>query len=292
MNARAWAYGADGGLRASWRILIFVAATFLCAVAAALIAGPLVAYLYGMIGLRVSSDGWVLVVALLLAHRFMLRLDKNASWSQVGLDRHAARPALLARGFLFGALAIGAPILLLIAAGWLKWIPGVRASWGAAAFRISMVLIPAALYEELATRGYVFATIRDSLGARWALVITSVAFGLLHLWNPGASVESIALVILAGLFLGGILVATGSLYAAWMAHFAWNWTMAVVFHIAVSGWPFESPDYRYVDSGPDWVTGGAWGPEGGAAGGLGMLGVGVYLYARYARRNSRRREDS
>jgi hypothetical protein len=71
-----------------------------------------------------------------------------------------------------------------------------------------------------------------------------------------------------------------------MAHFAWNWTMAVLFHTAVSGLPLESPDYRYVDAGPDWATGGTWGPEGGAAGGLGMLGGLAYLYAR---RNSRRR---
>ena len=54
-------------------------------------------------------------------------------------------------------------------------------------------------------------------------------------------------------------------YAAWAAHFAWNWTMAVVFHVAVSGLPLESPGYRYVDAGPDWATGGSWGPEGGAA---------------------------
>jgi hypothetical protein len=150
-----------------------------------------------------------------------------------------------------------------------------------------MVLLPAAFYEELLTRGYVFAVLREALGWRATLVATSVIFGLLHLQNAGANVESITLVILAGVFLGGLLVATRSLYAAWMAHFAWNWTMAVVFHTAVSGLALESPDYRYVDAGPDWVTGGVWGPEGGAAGGLGMLGGLVYLYAR---RNSRRRE--
>ena len=66
------------------------------------------------------------------------------------------------------------------------------------------------------------------------------------------------------------LYATKSLYAAWMAHFAWNWTMAVVFHTAVSGYPMEAPGYRYVDAGPDWATGGDWGPEGGIPAALGM----------------------
>ena len=115
---------------------------------------------------------------------------------------------------------------------------------------MSIFLLPAAFYEELSTRGYIFAVLRESIGWRSAVVATSVVFGLLHVRNAGASVQSVTLVVLAGVFLAGVLVATRSLYAAWMAHFAWNWTMAVVFHTAVSGLPLESPDYRYVDAGP------------------------------------------
>ena len=113
--------------------------------------------------------------------------------------------------------------------------------------------------------------------------MTSVGFGLLHLANNGATVESLALVTLAGFFLAAVLYATRSLYAAWMAHFAWNWTMAVLFHSAVSGYPLESPRYRYVDAGPDWATGGDWGPEGGIPAGLGMIGGMTYLFARRPR---------
>jgi hypothetical protein len=73
---------------------------------------------------------------------------------------------------------------------------------------------------------------------------------------------------LAGVFLAAVLVYTGSLYAAWAAHFAWNWMMTGVLHAAVSGasepLPGVSiPDFRIVDNGPDLVTGGPWGPEGG-----------------------------
>ena len=123
----------------------------------------------------------------------------------------------------------------------------------------------------------------SSWGWPWAIGATSVAFGLLHLANNGANAESVTLVTLAGFFLAGVLYFTRSLYAAWMAHFAWNWTMAVLFHTAVSGYPLESPRYRYVDAGPDWATGGPWGPEGGIPAGLGMIvGIG-YLYMRRPR---------
>ena len=164
----------------------------------------------------------------------------------------------------------------------------VNGSWTAAAARVSLSLLPAAFSEELLSRGYIFAVLRHSWGVSGALVATSVGFGLLHLQNAGVSLESLMLVMLAGVFLGAVLIATRSLYAAWMAHFAWNWTMAVLFHTAVSGIRFESPDYRFVDTGPDWATGGSWGPEGGAAAGLGMLASIAYLYARHSPRRRAR----
>jgi hypothetical protein len=53
----------------------------------------------------------------------------------------------------------------------------------------------------------------------------------------------------------------------------WNWTMSAGFHTAVSGLPFGTPRYRLVDSGPDWLSGGAWGPEGGVIAAVGMIGT-------------------
>jgi len=288
LNGRAWLFAANGRLRAPWRIVVFLAAVYCCGIAASILVAPIVSLLYRIVGLRVASDGWVIVAVLLAGHYVALRFIDRSGWAEVWLDRVAARPALLARGFLLGGLSIGVPTVVLIAAGWLALRASAHEAIVPAVLRVSMFLLPAAFYEELATRGYIFTALRESLGAGTALVVTSVGFGLLHLQNAGANVQSIGLVILAGFFLGGVLLATRSLYAAWMAHFAWNWTMAVLFHTAVSGLPLESPDYRYVDAGPDWATGGVWGPEGGAAGGLGMLGGLAYLYAR---RNSRRKEQ-
>lgn len=287
MNARAVWFTETGAVRAPWRILIFLAATYCCGLAASLFLGPVIAWLYSLVGLRVTTDGWIIVAALLGGHFIALRLIDKRPWSDVWLDRDAARPALLTRGFLLGAVAIAMPTLLLMAVGWMRLQTAADAPLVGATLRVSLLLLPAAFYEELATRGYLFAVLRDALGWRTALLTMSIVFGLLHLRNPGASVESVTLVILAGVFLGGVVIATKSLYAAWMAHFAWNWTMAVVFHTAVSGLPLESPDYRLIETGPDWITGGVWGPEGGVAGGLGMLGALVYLYAR---RNARRRQ--
>jgi uncharacterized protein len=213
-------------------------------------------------------------------------IDKRP-WRDVWLGRDALRPVVVIGGFVLGMVAIGLPILSLIGVGWLREAVGSPGSWSGAAVRVSLMLLPAALVEEMMTRGYVLSVLRDAWGWTVAIVFTSIVFGLLHLDNNGVSVLSITLVILAGFFLAGVLYVTKSLYAAWMAHFAWNWTMAVLFHAAVSGYPLESPGYRYLDAGPDWATGGDWGPEGGlpAAVGMGATMGGVLLVRRRGSRS-------
>lgn len=287
MRARDFVFAPSGALRAPWRIAIFV----LIAVVGHLILLGSVQTLWPAL---LAGSGYSLtqiyivgaagVVALSIAHAICLRWVDGGSWESVGLDRRAARPRVLAGGFAIGALALALPAAVLLALGWLD----VREAAEGSSMRIAVLALvafaPAAMLEELALRGYVFSVLRETWGWRPALVVLSVLFGLAHVANPGATAQAIAIVSLAGVFLGMVLLATGSLYAAWTAHLAWNWTLVAVLHTEVSGIPVPVADYRVVDAGPDWATGGSWGPEGGAAAGIGMLlGIG-FLIARRRRR--------
>jgi CAAX protease family protein len=156
-----------------------------------------------------------------------------------------------------------------------RWETGVAA--------IAMVLVPAAFAEELMLRGYPLAVLREALGWPGAIVITSVVFGVLHAFNPNVAVTAIVIVTIAGIFLGAVVYHTRSLWAATAAHFAWNVTLAVILHAALSGQEMPAGDYRVIDSGPDWITGGAWGPEGGAGAIAGMLAAVVLLLRRRRR---------
>jgi membrane protease YdiL (CAAX protease family) len=183
-----------------------------------------------------------------------------------------------------GAVGVAIAVIPLLLVGWLRVVPGPAGSSIAADLLMLPFLAPAALWEEMLFRGYGFAILREWWGTPAALGVTSVAFGLVHLQNEGATPESIVVVTLAGIFLGGVLVVMRSLWAALAAHLAWNFTLAGVLHSAVSGIPFATPDYRVVDAGPDWATGGVWGPEGGAPAALGLIIVTIYLYGRRGRR--------
>jgi len=226
---------------------------------------------------------WLSLASVVLATWIMLRKVEKLPWSSVGLDRVALNPPALIGGAVLGACTIGITGLLLLAGHMLRIDRTVPGSWWGEAGHSAAVLLPAALFEELFLRGYLFSVLRRYGGWRMALILTSIVFGLLHMWNPGADAESILAVVVAGFFLGAILLATRSLYAAGAAHFAWNWVMAGGFHIAVSGIPATDVDYRTVETGPDWLTGGPWGPEGGLAAVALMFVAIFYLYGRYLR---------
>jgi membrane protease YdiL (CAAX protease family) len=277
--------GADGQVRWFWRLIAFLALTVAATLVVTAIAYPIAARLMSAAGVRFIAFNWISVGGLLLAQAVSLAwVDRHRPWSYVRMGRDSLGPRRIALGLALGAFAIGLPVLGLVALGWMRDAAAPPGSWWGAAGQFAVVLLPAALAEELMFRGYPFAIVRERFGWRAAVVATSVVFGLVHVANPGVTVEAIAMVVLAGVFLAAVLLVTESLYAAWAAHFAWNWTMAALMHVPVSGLSVATPDYHLVDAGPDWATGGAWGPEGGVGALLGMAAGLWFLWSRPAAR--------
>ena len=284
MWARRLWFGEAGRLRIVWRLLAFIAVAVLAVQVAGILIYPIVVTVGHWFGWRPIAHGWVAVIGLLVAHRVALGRIDRLPWSAAGLGRSAARPGLVAWGFLLGALAIGIPSVILLAMGQLRLEPQPDGGAAAEALRALVMLAPLAFMEELIIRGYPLMVLREAWGPAPAVGITSLVFGLLHVGNPNSSAGAIAMATLAGVMLAAIVVSTNSLYAAAAAHLAWNWVMAAILHVPVSGIGVQTPDYRLVDAGPDWVTGGGWGPEAGAGAALGMVGVLSYLHVRRIRR--------
>ena len=287
MRPRDLAYDDEGVLRAPLRVVVFLVAIVVALVVVHNVGYPLVAGTAWFVArVRLELESWLLLAALLLAHLAAFRIA-GGSWAEVGVSERAARPTLLAEWFVLGGAAVALPAALLVAAGWLRPEPAAEGSSLLAALRLLVVLAPAALWEELLFRGYPFAVLRRAWGEGGAVVATSLAFGLLHLQNSGANLQAVGQVVFAGVWLGGVRLATGSLFAAWTAHLGWNWAMAAVLHTPVSGLGFVVPDYKLVDAGPDWATGGAWGPEAGLGATRGMAAALTYLIARHRREERR-----
>jgi sodium transport system permease protein len=78
---------------------------------------------------------------------------------------------------------------------------------------LALVALLPGICEELLCRGFLLQSLWPRLGAGAAVVVTAIAFGLLHL-DP----FRLATTIFLGLLFGLIVVWTGSIYPAMLAH--------------------------------------------------------------------------
>jgi hypothetical protein len=120
-----------------------------------------------------------------------------------------------------------------------------------------------AVMEEVLFRGVLFRILEERVGTVISLVVSSLLFGATHLVNVNATVwGALAIGLTGGAMLAAAYVVTRSLWFPIGLHFAWNFTHAGVFGIAVSG-SNDVPNglLRTVLSGPSVVTGGTFGPE-------------------------------
>lgn len=121
--------------------------------------------------------------------------------------------------------------------------------------------LSAGIVEEIVVRGVLFRLLEELLGSWIALAISAVIFGLLHDFNPGASMVSTAAIAMkAGILLAAAYMYTRRLWFVMGLHFAWNFAEGGVFATSVSGGPKQGViDVHFA--GSDLLTGGNFGPE-------------------------------
>lgn len=203
-----------------------------------------------------------------------LGFEKNGALLQYG------------RGLLLGALLFGGAVGLMALFGFVERqaVPlqtdqtGLAALGGVLLVALGWVVQGAG--EEVLTRGWMLPV----LGARarpWiGIVVVSLFFSLLHGLNPNLSVLAMVNLALFGLFAAFYALREGSLWGICALHSVWNWIQGNVFGFEVSGTNAGGGTlFKFVETGPDWFTGGAFGPEGGLAVSLMLLLGIVVLFA-------------
>ncbi len=103
----------------------------------------------------------------------------------------------------------------------------------------------AALNEEIIFRGYVQRALDEGVGAVYAIVVSSVMFAIVHCRNPNVTLLAIVNLFLAGVLLGMVYHRFRSIWAVWAMHFAWNFTMAPMLGVPVSG--LDTPSVMKVE---------------------------------------------
>lgn len=162
-------------------------------------------------------------------------------------------------GMLLGAGLYTICILILI-------LLGVYRIEGLGSWHILLALLWFALsssfFEELLFRGVLFRISQEVFGSWAAVLVSSLAFGLIHLNNPGATYKGVLFIAAgAGVVLAGAYMLTGRLWMSMGFHMAWNYTQAAIFPVHVSGSGTSEALVKASISGPDFLTGGVYGME-------------------------------
>ncbi len=269
----------DGKLRLAWRIIFGILLVLFAN------------YLAGAIANAAANSQRsfeavyrpTLLVLLLASFSAMLlfadRVDGNPLGA-LGLGRErAATDAAL--GLLTGVICIGVGVASIAVFGRLSF----TTHWNGHAFELLIVelfiLATGAMAEELMFRGYPFQRILEGAGPVAAIVVLSIFFGVAHWWNPHArevAFLSLFNTIFVGVLLSLAYLRVRNLWLPWGIHFGWNVMLGVVFGLPVSGLTEFSVVVHGKAAGPVWLTGGAYGIEGGLAGTLGILAGFVPMY--------------
>lgn len=90
--------------------------------------------------------------------------------------------------------------------------------------------------EELLCRCYLYQkTLRTTGSPVATIAITSVVFGLMHIFNSGVTVLAIVNVTLVGVLFGLMVWKLDSPWMAFAAHASWNFTQNILFGLPNSG---------------------------------------------------------
>ncbi|HET8764086.1 MAG TPA: type II CAAX endopeptidase family protein [Rhodanobacter sp.] len=190
-----------------------------------------------------------------------------AYWFLVHVIEQRAATELAPRQLLRGvAVGVAFGLVLFSAVVGVLWLAGSYRGSGTnpgAHWLVALlgVGLGAAVGEEILLRGVLFRVIEEGLGTWWALAISALFFGFAHAGNPNATLwSSVAIAIEAGVLFALVYHLTRSLWPCIGLHAAWNFAQGTIYGIPVSG-TAANGWLVSTRSGPDWLSGGAFGAE-------------------------------
>jgi hypothetical protein len=198
-----------------------------------------------------------------------LALFEKRPLRTIGLEWPGAGTKYL-RGLLIGLLMFVVSIGISAALGYIAVEAGSSQPRGWAALGgVLLVFVGWTVQgsaEEALHRGWLLPVI----GARYrpwlGIVISSIIFTIFHSLNPNLGLIAVLNLFLFGLFTAIYALHEGGVWGVFSIHTAWNWAQGNVFGFEVSGLPESGGTlFDLMEVGPDVVTGGPFGPEGGLA---------------------------
>lgn len=262
-----------GDIRLGWKV-----AAFMCSVLLFATGGILPLRLAG-IESPAAEKAVILLSALGATWVLTSRVNRKPLRS-VGLWLHGATLREVGTGSLLGFLMMAGIYIVEAALGFIT--PSSGPLDPAGALRVTGVSLfwfaAGAMAEELLFRGYAFQTLIQAVTFLPATLLMAAVFGLAHLQNPHVTAFSLCNVVLAGILFSFAYMKTRGLWLPFGIHFAWNFSQTTLFGLPTSGTLDPSHAlFNAAQSGPAWIGGGEFGPEGGVLATIALTGSLWYI---------------
>ncbi|MGO9128070.1 MAG: lysostaphin resistance A-like protein [Terriglobales bacterium] len=258
------------GLRAGWRLLIFVSLVVFLLGAFVLIrnggvqgfkeAQKHAAEITVTPLLAIKSEAMAFLL-LCVATLIMAKIE-HRKFSEYGLPLRWTLGKDLWRGSLWGLLAISGTLLTMFLLHGFR-ITGLALHGNAILSSIvawGIAFLLAGLFEEFLCRGYAQYTLASGIGFWPAAFVMSGMFAFGHSFNVNETAVGVVATGLFGLLHCLFLRRTGTLWIAVGFHLGWDWGQTF-YGVPDSGMlPYHNV-FSSTFSGPLWLTGGIVGPE-------------------------------
>jgi uncharacterized protein len=252
-----------GGVRAGWRLLMFIAILAVQLGGLLMLARDRGRHLdpTTIPPLLMMANEAILLAMVCLASLIMGRIEAR-KFGDYGLPLNPVLRKNFGFGSLLGFLAISGTLLVMFLLHAFR-ITGLALHGGAMLSSLlawSGAFLGVGLFEEFICRGYAQFTLASGIGFWPAAFVLSAVFALGHAFNPNETAIGVTAVVMFGLLLCLFLRRTGNLWCAVGFHAAYDWGQNF-YGVPDSGTLFSQHLFNSSRSGPFWLTGGTVGPE-------------------------------
>jgi uncharacterized protein len=277
------------GIRAGWRVLLFIALSAVLMGSFALIrAGGPAALREGYktqsqvtITPLLMGGSEALTLLFLCSAALVMGKIEHRKLGEYGLPLRLALKKDFWVGSLIGFSAISGTLFTIFLLHGFR-ITGLAIHGTAILYSLfgwAIAFLLAGLVEEFLFRGYIQYTLSTGIGFWPAAFLMSGLFGLGHFFNSHETARGSATVVLFGLLLCLFLQRTGNLWCAVGFHLGYDWGQ-MFYGVPDSGIvPYQNM-LNGTLNGPAWLTGGSVGPEASFLTPLALLVIAV-LFCRY-----------
>jgi membrane protease YdiL (CAAX protease family) len=218
---------------------------------------------------------FTLLGTLVLLALFLRLIDKK-KFADLGLRKFNAGKDIFT-GTWLGLIIMLLGLVILLFTGQIQI---TATSFDIYEFLLAILLFAfVSISEEIFLRGYILQNLMLSFNKYTALVVSSLLFSLMHLFNSDLNLAGIISLFLAGILLGLCYLRTGSLWLPIALHFSWNFFQCL-FGFNVSGNDHYSIISTTFDQANIW-NGGKFGFEGSLLGSLFQIPTIIYVYLKY-----------